>query len=58
MGYHDLTPEAFLTVAVRQTNSSEEALLFQQWLDKTAEITKRLIEERKQQADVTQIETY
>ena len=62
MGYHDLTPEAFLTIAVQQTNTAEDAFLFQEWLNKTTEITKRLIEDRKQQADVTcqkhSIETY
>ena len=36
MGYHDLEPEAFvLSVAVQQTNSAEEATLFENWLDKS-----------------------
>lgn len=43
MGYHDLEPEAFLfSVAVRQTNSAEEAALFEKWLKETTEKAKRL----------------
>ena len=43
MGYHDLEPEAFIfSVAVQQTNSAEEALLFQEWMDKMSEKTKSL----------------
>ena len=34
MGYHDLSPEAFLTVEVVQTNSAEEACLFRDWIDR------------------------
>lgn len=49
MGYHDLEPEAFLfSVAVRQTNSAEEAALFDKWLSMNAEKTKRLISAQKQ----------
>ena len=44
MGYNDLRPEAFLfSVAVQQTNTAEDAFLFDQWLQENAEKTKRLI---------------
>ena len=49
MGYHDLEPEAFIfSVAVQQTNSAEEAALFEKWLNMNAEKTKRLISAQKQ----------
>lgn len=50
MGYHDLEPEAFLfSVAVQQTNSAEEATLFEQWLEETREKVKRLASAQKTQ---------
>lgn len=48
MGYHDLSPEAFLTVEVQQTNTAEDAYLFRQWLDTQAEKVNRLISLQKQ----------
>ena len=49
MGYHDLRPEAFLfSVAVQQTNTAEDAFLFDKWLQENAEKTKRLISAQKQ----------
>jgi len=33
MGYHDLSPIAFLTSdAVKETNTAEDAALYEQWL--------------------------
>ena len=35
MGYHDLEPVAFLiSEAVRNTNTAEEAALYEQWINK------------------------
>ena len=43
MGYHDLKPEAFiLSVAVQETNTAEDAALFDKWLKESAEKAKRL----------------
>ena len=50
MGYHDLTPEAFLTVEVQQTNTAEDAVSFREWKDKHLEKAKRLISAQKQGA--------
>ena len=44
MGYHDLAPEAFiLSVAVQETNTAEDAFLFDKWLRENKEKTNRLI---------------
>ena len=52
MGYHDLEPEAFMfSVAVRQTNSAEEAALFEKWLTETTEKAKRLASGAKEKQD-------
>ena len=45
MGYHDLEPEAFFSVEVRQTNSAEDAYLFRKWIDEQGEKAKRLMHE-------------
>lgn len=38
MGYHDLSPVAFLVSdAVRETNTAEDAALYDQWLRKNHE---------------------
>lgn len=43
MGYHDLKPEAFiLSVAVQETNTAEDAALFDKWLKESVEKAKRL----------------
>lgn len=56
MGYHDLEPEAFLfSVAVQQTNSAEEAALFDKWLKETTEKAKRLAPGMKEKQDVDRL---
>lgn len=43
MGYHDLKPEAFvLSIAVQETNTAEDAALFDKWLKESAKKAKRL----------------
>lgn len=43
MGYHDLAPEAFIfSVAVQETNTAEDAALFENWLKGCKERVKAL----------------
>lgn len=43
MGYHDLEPEAFIfSVAVQETNTAEDAALFDKWLRECKEKAKKL----------------
>lgn len=43
MGYHDLSPWAFLvSEAVRDTNTAEDAAMYEQWLMKCNQKLKKL----------------
>lgn len=43
MGYHDLSPVAFLvSEAVRETNTAEDAALYEKWLKECREKLKKL----------------
>lgn len=56
MGYHDLKPEAFiLSVAVQETNTAEDAALFDKWLKESAEKAKRLASGSKEKQDDSEV---
>jgi len=45
MGYHDVSPEVFIfDPAFQETNSTEEGLLFGEWMKKNLERAKEKIE--------------
>lgn len=52
MGYHDLAPEAFIfSVAVQETNTAEDAALFENWLKGCKEKVKALSEDKTFRVD-------
>ena len=56
MGYHDLSPWAFLTSeAVRETNTAEDAALYESWLRKCKEKVKAFSEEKTNTIDTTSL---
>jgi hypothetical protein len=56
MGYHDLNPISFLvSEAVRDTNTAEEAALYESWLRMCKEKVKAFSEEKTNTKDTTSL---